>query len=89
VESNIVKLKLFPFYLRGKAKQWLLSLPTTSIISWNDLKEAFIQKYYPHVEILQNRNSIFLFRKNDNEHVATTWERIKNMLRTYPSHGVK
>ena len=28
------------------------------------------------------------FKQNDNEHVATAWERIKNMLRTCPSHGV-
>lgn len=33
VENNIVKLKLFPFSLRGKAKDWLLSLPHGSINS--------------------------------------------------------
>jgi hypothetical protein len=33
MENNIVKLKLFPFSLRGKAKEWLLSLPTSSINS--------------------------------------------------------
>ena len=71
VENNIVKLKLFPFSLRGKAKEWLLSLPTASINSWDDLKEAFIKKYYPPIKILQNRNSILSFRQNDNEHVAT------------------
>ena len=45
-------------------------------------------KYYPPVKILQNRNSILSFKQNDNEHVATAWERIKTMLRTCPSHGV-
>jgi hypothetical protein len=43
VENNIVKLKLFPFSLRGKAKYWLLSLPTASINYWDDLKEDFIK----------------------------------------------
>jgi hypothetical protein len=43
VENNIIKLKLFPFSLSGKAKEWLLSLPTTSINSWDDLKEYFIK----------------------------------------------
>ena len=88
VENDIVKLKLFPFSLRGRAKEWLLSLPTASINSWDDLKEPFIKKYYPPVKILQNRNSILSFRQNDNEHVATAWERVKNMLRACPSHGV-
>jgi hypothetical protein len=87
VENNIVKLKVFPFSLRGKAKEWLLSLPTASINSWDDLKEVFIKMYYPHVMISQNRNSILSFRQNDNEDVATTRERIKNKLRTCPSHG--
>jgi hypothetical protein len=31
VESDIIKLKLFPFSLRGKAKDWLLSLPKNTI----------------------------------------------------------
>jgi hypothetical protein len=43
VENNILKLKLFPFSLRGKGKEWILSLPTASINSWDDIKEAFIK----------------------------------------------
>ena len=64
------------------------SLPTDSINTWDDLKEAFIKKYYPPVKILQNRNNILSFRQNKNEHVAMAWDRIKLMLRTCPSHGV-
>jgi hypothetical protein len=44
VKNDIVKHKLFLFSLRGKAKEWVLSLPTASINSWDDLKEAFIKK---------------------------------------------
>jgi hypothetical protein len=71
LENDIVKLKLFPFSLRGKAKNWLLSLPNGSINSWDNLGEAFIKKYYPPVKIVQNRNSILSFKQNNNEHVAT------------------
>ena len=39
VENDIVKLKLFPFSLRGRAKDWLLSLPNGSISTWDNLKE--------------------------------------------------
>jgi hypothetical protein len=59
VENNIVKLKLFPFSLRGKAKDWILSLPNGSINSEENPREAFFKKYYPLVKILQNRNKIF------------------------------
>ena len=70
VESDILKLKLFPFSLRGKAKEWLHSLPTGSINCWDNLKEAFIKKYYPPVKILQNRNNIISFRQNENEQIG-------------------
>jgi hypothetical protein len=43
MENNIVKLKLFSFSLRGKAKEWLLSLPTASINSWHDPKKLSLK----------------------------------------------
>jgi hypothetical protein len=44
VDGDIIKLKLFPFSLRGRAKDWLLSLPRNSIDSWVKCKDAFIGK---------------------------------------------
>ena len=44
VEGDIIKLKLFPFFLRGRAKDWLLSLPRNRIDSWTKCKDAFIGK---------------------------------------------
>jgi hypothetical protein len=37
---------------------------------------------------LQNRKIILYFKQNDNEDVATAWERLQIMLRTSLSHGV-
>ena len=45
VYNNIVKLKLFLFSLRDRAKTWFSSLPKNSIDSWNNCKDAFISKY--------------------------------------------
>ena len=52
VDGDIIKLKLFPFSLRGRAKEWLLSLPRNSIDSWVKCKDAFIGKYYPPAKII-------------------------------------
>jgi hypothetical protein len=79
VEDDIVKLKLFPFSLRGKAKDWLLSLSNGSINSWDNFRETCIKKILSSYKILQNRNIIHSFKQNDNEHVATSWERLKIM----------
>ena len=42
VDEDIVKLKLFPFSLRGRAKEWLQSLPRNNIDYWDKCKDAFI-----------------------------------------------
>ena len=47
VDNDIVKLKLFPFSLRDRAKSWFCFLPKSSIDSWNTCKDAFISKYSP------------------------------------------
>jgi hypothetical protein len=61
VDGDIIKLKLFPFSLRGRAKDWLLSLPRNSIDSWVKCKDAFIRKYYPPTKIISLRSDIMKF----------------------------
>src|SRR3954470_9527089 len=74
VDGDIVKLNLFSFSLRGRAKEWLQYLPKNSIDSWSKCKDAFIGKYYPPAKIIQLRSNIMNFRQLDNEHVAQDWE---------------
>jgi hypothetical protein len=62
VDGNIIKLKLFPFSLRGRAKDWLLSLPRNSIDIWDKCKDAFIGKYYPPAKIIALRSDIMKIR---------------------------
>ena len=51
VYGDIVKLKLFPFSLRGRAKEWLQSLPKNNIDSWNKYKDAFIGSITPLLKL--------------------------------------
>src|SRR3954463_10257249 len=88
VVGDIIKLKLFPFSLRGKAKEWLLSLPRNSIDSWIKCKDAFIGKYYPLAKIISMRSEIMKFKQLDNEDVAQAWERMKSLVKNCPTHGL-
>jgi hypothetical protein len=88
VESDIIKLKLFPFSFGGKAKDWLLSLPKNSIDSWAKCKDAFIGRYYPPTKIIALHSNIMKFSQFDNEHVAQAWERMKSMIKNCPTHGL-
>jgi hypothetical protein len=69
IDGDISKLKLFPFSLRGRAKDWLLSLPRNSIDSWVKCKDAFFGKYYPPAKNISLRSDIMKFKQFDNEHV--------------------
>ena len=82
VDNDIIKLKLFPFSLRDRAKAWFSSLPK------NKCKDAFISKYFPPAKIISLRNDIMNFKQLDHEHVAQAWERMKLMIRNWPTHGL-
>jgi hypothetical protein len=88
VYGDIIKLKLFPFSLRGRAKDCLLSLPRNSIDSWVKCKDAFIGKYYPPAKIISLRSDIMKFKQFDNEHVAQAWERMKSLVKNCLTHAL-
>src|SRR3989337_4321781 len=88
VDNDVVKLKLSPFSLRDHAKIWFSLLPRHSIDSWNKCKDAFINKYFAPAKIISLRTQIMNFKKLEHEHVAQSWERMKMMLRNFPTHGL-
>ena len=44
---DLMKLKLFPFTLKDKAKVWLNYLRLRSIRTWTDLQVEFLKKFFP------------------------------------------
>ena len=42
VDNYIIKVKLFPFSLRDRAKTWFSSLLHNNIDSWNEYKDALL-----------------------------------------------
>ena len=69
VDNDIVKLKLFPFSLRDRAKNRFSSLPRNSIDSWDKCKDTFITKYFPPFKIISLRTQIINFKQVEYEHV--------------------
>lgn len=53
VESDAVKLCLFPFSLRGKAKEWLLTMPKGTITSCNTCCSMIVTKYFSPDKTMQ------------------------------------
>ncbi|RVW64016.1 hypothetical protein CK203_049401 [Vitis vinifera] len=44
---ELMRLKLFPFTLKDKAKIWLNSLRPRSIRTWTELQADFLKKFFP------------------------------------------
>lgn len=57
--ANAQKLKLFPSTLKDLALSWFMSLGDNTILSWNDMKDTFLQKYQDYCRPRDARNAIF------------------------------
>ena len=47
VNPNIIKMQLFPFSLRDVAANWFDLMPYGSVDSWEELVEAFMERFFP------------------------------------------
>ncbi|KAL5548071.1 hypothetical protein UlMin_003302 [Ulmus minor] len=84
---DIVKLRFFPFSLKDNAKVWLYSLRPRSIGSWDEMTQAFFQKYFPTHKTSGLRRQISNFGQKESETLYQVWERYKDLLNSCPHHG--
>ena len=89
VSSDAIRLRLFPFSLRDKARAWLHSLPPGSITTWDQLTQAFLNKYFPPSKTDHLRKQIVTFSQREDESLYEAWDRYKELLRSCPHHGVE
>ncbi|KAM1352612.1 hypothetical protein ACFX2H_032193 [Malus domestica] len=47
VDGNILMMKAFRFSLLEKAKDWLYELAPGTVTSWDSMKRAFLEKFFP------------------------------------------
>ena len=87
-DDDALRLTLFSFSLKDKAKYWLKSLDSVEIGSWDQLQQEFLRKYFPIDRMNQYRRVITSFSELDGEQFHETWERMKDLLRKCPHHQV-
>lgn len=83
VLEDAICLRMFPFSIRGRTKQWLSSLVTGSITTWGQLAEKFLSRHFPPAKITKLKSDITSYRHLELETLYDTWERYKDMLRKY------
>lgn len=85
--DDAIRLRLFPFSLRDRAKSWLQSQPRGSITTWDELETRFLGRYFPPSRFVKMRGEITSFVQRDGEILHDAWERFKELLRKCPNHG--
>ncbi|GJX47480.1 reverse transcriptase domain-containing protein [Tanacetum coccineum] len=87
-QSEAVKLLIFPFSLCDKAKTWFNELNEESITSWEQMRRAFINRFFPpslfNRLLLEIRN----FSQLVCESLIEAWLRLKSMLQKCHGHGL-
>ncbi|XP_022040095.1 uncharacterized protein LOC110942629 [Helianthus annuus] len=88
VFEDAIRLRLFPFSLRDKARSWLLSLPAGSIATWNEMADLFMQKDFPPEKKAKLKNRIMTLKQDEGESLHTAWDRFKDLLIDVPHYGL-
>ncbi|XP_022007280.1 hrp65 protein-like [Helianthus annuus] len=84
-----VKLRLFQFSLKVKAKQWFLTLPANSIRTWGEMQQAFLDEYYSMAKTDDARDEIRSFRQLSGEPLHEAFTRYKELMRKCPHHQIE
>ncbi|KAL0317552.1 UNVERIFIED_CONTAM: hypothetical protein Sangu_2169500 [Sesamum angustifolium] len=86
VTEENVKLRAYPFSLGDKVKDWLYSLPSGTIVSWNELKKQFLENYFPASRTTNIRKDISGIRQFLGESFYEYWGRFKQLVESCPHH---
>lgn len=82
------RLKLFPFSLKDKAKQWFHSLKPRSLLTWSEVQDVFTTKFFPVSRTKLLMDQIQNFKQKDGEVFYKLWERYKDLLAAIPHHNL-
>ncbi|XP_022003275.1 uncharacterized protein LOC110900713 [Helianthus annuus] len=83
-----VKLRLFQFSLKDRAKQWFSTLPSDSIRTWDEMQRTFLEEYYPMSKTSEARNATKSFSQHVGETFHEAFKRFNEMLRMCPHHDI-
>ncbi|KAM2097168.1 hypothetical protein COP2_019814 [Malus domestica] len=89
VDGSILKMKAFPFSLMDKAKDWLYELAPGTVTSWESMKRAFLEKFFPTSRIILLRKKISVIQQEEGESFPTYYERFKSLVASCPQHQMK
>jgi hypothetical protein len=88
VTPESIRLRLFPFSLLGKAKQWFYK-GKEAIESWDKCSTTFLAKFFPRGKTNALRGRISNFQQSAMESIPEARERLQDHIHACPHHGIK
>ncbi|KAK4737325.1 hypothetical protein R3W88_001022 [Solanum pinnatisectum] len=88
VNQTTMGLRLFPLSLTGEATNWLNEMPDDSIRTWNELKEAFLERFILESKELHMKDEISTHKQLPRESMHDTWWRFSQKLNKFPNHDL-
>ncbi|GKF10434.1 reverse transcriptase domain-containing protein [Tanacetum coccineum] len=76
------------FAIKGKQKTWLNELNEGTIVTWDELRTAFISRFFPPALFDRLLGEIRAFSQHENEYLTDAWLRIKEMLQNCHGHNL-
>ncbi|GJS23013.1 reverse transcriptase domain-containing protein [Tanacetum coccineum] len=87
--ADSIKLKLFPSSLFGEAKVWYNELSLGVITTWEEMRRAFVSRFFQPAMFDRLMGEIRGFTQNPHESLVDAWLRIKDLLRSCHGHDIK
>jgi hypothetical protein len=72
--------KLFPFSLKGKARQWYDKAVGKQQGDWGSLCSNFCLDFYPISQIVDLRFKVLTFKQEPSESLASSWNHFTDLL---------
>ena len=82
-----LRLRCFPFTLKGAAKTWFMTLTPGSLTTWDEVYNKFIAKFYTHHKSRTLIKEIANFSQEEGEPFHEAWDRFKMLQVKCPHHG--
>ncbi|KAL5137435.1 hypothetical protein HKD37_10G027797 [Glycine soja] len=87
INDEHIKLLLFSFFTEGNAADWINSYPHHSLTIWEEVKDKFLNHFFPESRVEAIKERIVNFKQAPIESLFDVWERYKALLRRFPFHG--
>ncbi|GJS34988.1 reverse transcriptase domain-containing protein [Tanacetum coccineum] len=72
-KNEAICLMMFPLSLTGEAKTWLDELNKETIETWDELRTAFISRFFPRALFDRILREIRAFSQHENEYLIDAW----------------